>query len=643
MKTCGESISGRPLDSTSSKCAKEYNLESSSTSPSDPHPKKFEPLGDAFYQRHFGDTTQLPSLLFKLRNESGPKTVVFVPFIPHSHLHNAAILARATAELGHRVYFLAPESSVARNNLGFTSPSSESTTSSTRAEDSDMQPEESPNKVSRTPIKVLTYGRNFGDLDKKFAEKKIDNFWAGLNRADIFASLRSVKLTASVMQDALSNASLMLHLQGLQPDLFVVEYNPLCPSNLLFPYSLDTDFVIFGEYSEQLSSRAPLVHSIFPFQLSRRKYSPQKSFFFRFTTAVSNQFLSLYSMFWFSGSFLPLLSRRPHISPAELASRAELFIYSSDHILDPALPYLPNMKLVGGLTPRPAKPLPQDLRKFVECIDSRNCNHNICEENVSSLRRKNRTISSKADADPLQNHCDSYYCRGGYNSGCDENVAYVSFGTGVLEIPPHISSKMATAFEETHFRVLWRTQVHGAKSECLKLAEWVPQNDVLGHPKTVLFVSHCGRKGVYEAIYHGVPLLCLPIHADQFHIANLVELRMFGVQADIRTLTSNQLAHLMVETVNNITLKRNVKKASEIYRKLYSSRPDQRAAYWIDHVMKYGGAYMRGPTQQMKLYQFLELDLLAIAVVILVVFFIILFFCIYVISLTIGKLLQIFN
>lgn len=41
--------------------------------------------------------------------------------------------------------------------------------------------------------------------------------------------------------------------------------------------------------------------------------------------------------------------------------------------------------------------------------------------------------------------------------------------------------------------------------------------DVLGHPNTKAFVSHCGVHSINEAAYHGVPVVAVPIQFEQVH------------------------------------------------------------------------------------------------------------------------------
>ncbi len=50
----------------------------------------------------------------------------------------------------------------------------------------------------------------------------------------------------------------------------------------------------------------------------------------------------------------------------------------------------------------------------------------------------------------------------------------------------------------------------------IKIINWAPQNDVLGDPAVKVFVTHAGSNSIYEAAFHGKPVVCIPLLADQF-------------------------------------------------------------------------------------------------------------------------------
>ncbi|KAK6925087.1 UDP-glucuronosyl/UDP-glucosyltransferase [Dillenia turbinata] len=55
-----------------------------------------------------------------------------------------------------------------------------------------------------------------------------------------------------------------------------------------------------------------------------------------------------------------------------------------------------------------------------------------------------------------------------------------------------------------------------------KIVEWAPQEKVLAHPSIACFLSHCGWNSTIEALTMGVPFLCWPYFADQFHNRNYI-------------------------------------------------------------------------------------------------------------------------
>jgi len=74
---------------------------------------------------------------------------------------------------------------------------------------------------------------------------------------------------------------------------------------------------------------------------------------------------------------------------------------------------------------------------------------------------------------------------------------------------------------------------------------WLPQNDILGHPKTRLFIGHAGINGILETTYHGVPMICSPFFGDQFDNARMVKRAGFGEVVDLAVTSSEELVNLI--------------------------------------------------------------------------------------------------
>ena len=76
-------------------------------------------------------------------------------------------------------------------------------------------------------------------------------------------------------------------------------------------------------------------------------------------------------------------------------------------------------------------------------------------------------------------------------------------------------------------------------------------SSLAAHPQIKAFVYHCGMNGVWEAVYHGVPMVAVPLMWDQPDNAQRIVTRGIGVKVDIATLTSDKLAEAIRTVIND--------------------------------------------------------------------------------------------
>ena len=69
-----------------------------------------------------------------------------------------------------------------------------------------------------------------------------------------------------------------------------------------------------------------------------------------------------------------------------------------------------------------------------------------------------------------------------------------------------------------------------------------------------VFVTHCGNNGQYEAVFHGVPMVGLPIFGDQPHSAFRMQEHGYGVSLlpdDLATFSVLDLVTAIREVITN--------------------------------------------------------------------------------------------
>ena len=150
---------------------------------------------------------------------------------------------------------------------------------------------------------------------------------------------------------------------------------------------------------------------------------------------------------------------KPFVSIDTLAGKSLLWLINTDNVLDFARPVMPHIVYIRGITAGPAKPLPADIASFLD------------------------------------------------NS--ENGAILVSFGSIAQAMPPHISQVFLAAFKRIKLKVIWKYvgEDLDVPSTVKLQSSWIPQNDVLSHPKIRAFITHGGNNGQFEALYHGVPMM----------------------------------------------------------------------------------------------------------------------------------------
>uniref|UniRef100_A0A8C4WQC5 UDP-glucuronosyltransferase n=1 Tax=Gopherus evgoodei TaxID=1825980 RepID=A0A8C4WQC5_9SAUR len=196
---------------------------------------------------------------------------------------------------------------------------------------------------------------------------------------------------------------------------------------------------------------------------------------------------------------------RPVLS--ELYLEAELWIYNTDFSFEFAHLLLPNTVYIGGLLAKPAKPLSQELEDFI--------------------------------------------------ANSEDGFIIVTLGSILSSIPLlEVLQEMNTAFAHLSQGVIWRCQHSKWPKELklasnVKIADWILQNDLLGHPIAHLLVTHGGLNSLMESIYHGVPVVGIPLFGDQHDNMVRVEAKNMGIALRIDQLKADKFTRPMKQVIED--------------------------------------------------------------------------------------------
>ncbi|KAJ8727689.1 hypothetical protein PYW07_001808 [Mythimna separata] len=259
---------------------------------------------------------------------------------------------------------------------------------------------------------------------------------------------------------------------------------------------------------------------------------------------------------------------RKHFGPDipqawELLNNIDMLFLNIHPIFEGIRPVPPNVIYLSGLHQKPTKELPEDLKSYLD--------------------------SSK------------------------HGVIYISFGTNVDSslLPPEKIQILVRVFSQLPYDVLWKwnTDELPGRTDNIRISKWLPQSDLLKHPKLKLFITQGGLQSTDEAITAGVPLIGVPILADQWFNVERYEFHKIGVRVDLETLTEDIFRTAITTTTANDSYRRNMERFRSVIQDAPQS-PLERAVWWTEYVLRHGGAkHLRSPSANMSWWHYLELEL----------------------------------
>ncbi|PON81183.1 UDP-glucuronosyl/UDP-glucosyltransferase [Trema orientale] len=155
----------------------------------------------------------------------------------------------------------------------------------------------------------------------------------------------------------------------------------------------------------------------------------------------------------------------------------------------------------------------------------------------SSFKRKMWAVGPLHQTTDFKELRDQDKCLLGWLDKQEPNsVLYISFGTTTTLSEEEIK-ELAIGLEQSGVKFIWvlrdadkadiignengrRPQLPDGFEERMGgmgmvVREWVPQVQILGHPSTGGFMSHCGWNSCMESLSMGVPIAAWPMHSDQ--------------------------------------------------------------------------------------------------------------------------------
>ncbi|CAH0559904.1 unnamed protein product [Brassicogethes aeneus] len=224
---------------------------------------------------------------------------------------------------------------------------------------------------------------------------------------------------------------------------------------------------------------------------------------------------------------------------------------------------------------------------------------------------------------------------GDYLDNSKREVIYFSLGSNVKSstAPENFLDTVKVAITELPYNFIWKWEDDHMpnKPDNVFLKKWLPQQDILRHPKIKGFITQGGIQSMEEAVTNGVPLVVFPFFGDQPYNARRMVYMGIGSKLDYTSFTKEDFKNAVNEIVKNPMYKHNVKK----YQSLIKDQPMtglEKAVWWIEFTIRHKGDFnLKSNLAYLPYYKYFMLDIILFVLILVVI-----------LSVVIAKLFKLF-
>ncbi|XP_046751365.1 uncharacterized protein LOC124414461 [Diprion similis] len=210
--------------------------------------------------------------------------------------------------------------------------------------------------------------------------------------------------------------------------------------------------------------------------------------------------------------------------------------------------------------------------------------------------------------DPLSQHLQRIL------DNATQGFIYMSLGSNVKSVMLSMETRgeFLAAFSKLPYTVIWKFEddILPGQPDNVIITKWAPQQSILAHPNIKAFIYQGGLQSTEETISHGVPVIGLPVFADQDTQVNKMVSLGVGTKLEILTVNRMELLKAIQSVVLDGSYKQRMLKLRDLIRdKPYDSL--ENAVWWTEHVIRHKGApHLHSTTADDPWYQQQDMDLI---------------------------------